>query len=719
MRFPRASFLALASAITPLSVCMPPSTAQAETPRPQTVPAPATQPKAAEKSLFDPARHMRVAEVKPGMTGYGLTVFHGSKIERFDIEVLSVLKNFNPKGDVVLIRCKGEYLEHTGSIAGMSGSPVYLTDAAGHDRMIGAFAYGWPMTKDPVAGVQPIEYMLDLPIIKPDAAGRVAGPATAPAGGAQNPATAAGHRGGMSWSLKDAGMLPLAWKAERRPWLAGVRSDTIKPAHLLGDGQPPRLEPLATPLMTAGLSPRLLDQLGPQFRAAGLTALQAGGGSGAADAPDIKLEPGSVLAVPLLTGDVEMTAVGTCTEALGDRVWGFGHPFNNEGPVALPVGPGEVNGVIANLNTSFKLGAMTRATGTLTTDGSVGVAGVLGAAPPTVPIDITVHPADGSAEKTYHFNASQHSKLTPMIAGAAFSAAVSGSSELPQYNTVDYDMALAFNNGQTIHLANRSVNATANDLFGDAGVVMQAASDNPFQRVTLQKITGSVHVHPHADAAQIQDVNLPKSRYHPGDVVKAFVTYQPFHGAEATLPVELELPRDLPAGTYQLIISDALRYFSDQQMAEPFRFTAENVGDVFAVLKDVAAIRENAVYLRLLRQADGVAVGHTALPRLPSSRREILLGSGRSNTTPFVSSTVKVVPTELVMSGSAEFAITVETTAKVLVGAPHPAKPEPTFTPTGKADETKHAGAGESPGKKDAPKESPGKDAPKDAKPGE
>src|SRR5665213_2049649 len=64
--------------------------------------------------FFDPARHMLVSEVKAGMTGYGLTVYQGSKIERFDVVVLSVLHNFNAKSDVVLIRCKGDYLEHTG-----------------------------------------------------------------------------------------------------------------------------------------------------------------------------------------------------------------------------------------------------------------------------------------------------------------------------------------------------------------------------------------------------------------------------------------------------------------------------------------------------------------------------------------------------------------------------------------------------------------------------
>src|SRR5256885_10959473 len=113
----------------------------------------------ADTPLFDPARHMRVSEVKPGMKGYGLSVFSGTKIERFDVEVVSILKNFNPKYDVVLIRFSGQNLERIGPIAGMSGSPIFLKDEVGRERMIGAFAYGWPFQKESLAGVQPIEYM--------------------------------------------------------------------------------------------------------------------------------------------------------------------------------------------------------------------------------------------------------------------------------------------------------------------------------------------------------------------------------------------------------------------------------------------------------------------------------------------------------------------------------------------------------------------------------
>lgn len=659
-----------------------------------------------QASLFNPERHMLVSEVREGMKGYGLTVFEGTKIEKFDVEVLSVLKNFNPQSDVILIKCEGDYLKHTGSIAGMSGSPIFLKDDQGRYRMIGAFAYGWPLSKDPVAGVQPIQYMLKLPVGHDLSARTTSPPATQPGGGGGEPVRAAQHNG-LSWSMTRAGLVPF-WKPLRVSD-AGAPASGLQAGVRLGDGAP-KLEPLVTPLMVGGISPSLLKDIGPLFAQYGLAPLQAGGGGSAeGNEPPIKLEPGSALAVPLLTGDADMTAIGTVTETIGDRVFGFGHPFNNEGFVELPMGSGTIHGVIANLQTSFKLGSFVQNRGELTTDESVGVAGELGQSAPTVPIEFNVTYADGTS-RTYHFRSAQHPKFTPMIAGTALAAAITGESELPQYNTLNYRMTLDFANGRSVDIANTAVNATAQELFSELGLPLQAASDNPFERVPIRKITGTIQISSDVREADILDVNVPRSKYRAGETVKGFVTYKPFRGEEGILPVEMELPRDLPEGTYQLIISDAQRYFQDTQQAEPFRFTAENIHEVFGVLKDVAALRENAVYIRLLRQPDGVAVGRVALPELPSSRRQILLGAGRSNITPFVSSTVKIVPTEMVMSGSAEFAITIDPTAKVELAGPRPGKPEPAAAPlpAGRHEEHHKAAAAEPAPPADAqPKEQP------------
>ena len=89
------------------------------------------------------------------MVGEALTVFQGTKPEPFKIRVVSVLRNFLPKQDVILIRAEDPRVEHSGIVAGMSGSPVYIDG-----KLVGAVAYAWSFAKEPLGGVTPIETML-------------------------------------------------------------------------------------------------------------------------------------------------------------------------------------------------------------------------------------------------------------------------------------------------------------------------------------------------------------------------------------------------------------------------------------------------------------------------------------------------------------------------------------------------------------------------------
>jgi hypothetical protein len=607
---------------------------------------------------------MHVSEVRPGMKGYGLSVFFGTKIERFEVEVISVLKNFNPKTDVVLIKFSGDNLEHNLAIAGMSGSPIYLYDDSGKARMIGAFAYGWQLQKDPIAGVQPIEYMLKLPE-------KAAAPSSQPTAGNSLEPLPLDRRGALGksvgptrWYLSDSVLLPGMKSPPANYPLAEWGRMTPNPKLFSAGDDASRLQPLATPLMVGGLSPRVLNEMEPLFRAYGLMPMQAGGGDGSAEDSQVPIEPGSVLGIPLVEGDVDMSAIGTCTDVIGKHVLAFGHSFNSEGRVSLPLAGGSIQGIVASLSSSFKLGSLGRVSGTLQNDQTVGIAGELGAAPSSIPVDLRVKYTDGSEDQTYHFTTALHPKMTPMLVAAAMSSAITGAKEMPDNHTVDYDLSLEFENGKTIHVVNSSVNISAADLFYEVGTPLTAAAENPFEPVMIKKITGSMVVSPTAREAQILYANVPKSRYRPGETVTAYVTYRPFRAGEMMMPVSMELPRDLPDGTYQLTISDWQKFFADERTAEPFKFTAETIDQVFDVLQDAASIRHEALYLRLIRQPDGVAIGHTAMAKLPSSRRQILIGAGRSDTTQFVSSALKVIPTDRVMSGSADFEITIDKNAE-------------------------------------------------------
>lgn len=98
-----------------------------------------------------------MSEIKEGMEGVGYTVIHGTNVEPFKVKVISVLKKMWNGSDAILIQLEGLNLEHSGTVAGMSGSPIYFDG-----KIAGALAFGWNYSKDPIAGVTPIEEMYKL-----------------------------------------------------------------------------------------------------------------------------------------------------------------------------------------------------------------------------------------------------------------------------------------------------------------------------------------------------------------------------------------------------------------------------------------------------------------------------------------------------------------------------------------------------------------------------
>lgn len=601
------------------------------------------------------------------MKGYGLSVFTGTRIDRFDVEVISILHNFTPKQDVVLIRASGANLEHTGAVAGMSGSPIYLNDDQGRSRLIGAFAYGWPMVKDPVAGVQPIQYMLAMPI--QDAAKAQASADLPASGGRWSALSAVSSARRHMRQLLDPTPAP---SPDSSPWMAS----------------------LMIPMSITGLSETQIRPLSRLLAPMHIMPLQAGGGGGdgggaggggEADAPG-KLEPGSVMAVPLLSGDIDMTAVGTCTEVLGQRVYGFGHPFTGEGAVAMPLCSGQINGVIANLATSFKLGASSGDLGTLLTDQTSGVAGRVGDPPPTAPITLRIRYADGSLDQTYHFQAVIHPQFTPLLASMAVTGSVSAARQLPHLNTLSYKLRVAFADGRELKLANLVANADAMSFLTEIAAPLTAVSDNPYSRVLARSIDGEIEVSNSVRAAEIISAGVPHQAYRQGETIRLNARIRPFRGMETTQELELPIPDDLADGTYQLVISDVSRYVSDERTGEAYRFSASNLEEVFAATNELSALRGDAMYLRLIATGpqQGVAVGRTALPKLPSSQRRLLSSSGRAQISPYTPSITRTIPVQWVMTGSTELPIQISRDLRPVAKLPFPpvvAPPPPTSAP--------------------------------------
>ena len=259
---------------------------------------------------------LRPEQLSPGMKGYGLSVFKGTKPERFDVEVIGVLRNALPKQDMILIHMSGADLEKHKVIAGMSGSPVYIDG-----KLIGALAYGWTFENEPLAGVTPIHNMiaeLKRPVVAPSSIN-------------------------ASVSLGRMSSMPVPFALPNAAF-----------AQAAGDFTTPR--PLLTPLSLGGFSSRVLERFASRFTGFGMMPIAAGG-AGARVLPHRSgdMEPGGAIGVQLIRGDMDATAIGTATYVDKNRILAFGHPFFQGGSVQAPAVLAEVHTIMSSLERSFKM----------------------------------------------------------------------------------------------------------------------------------------------------------------------------------------------------------------------------------------------------------------------------------------------------------------------------------------------------------------------------
>lgn len=606
---------------------------------PATTPA-TTRPTTAPASLFDPVRHMKVSEVRIGMKGYGLTVLSGTTIERFEVEVISTLHNsFGPQQDVVMIRCLGEKMRHYGPIAGCSGSPIYLYDDTGKPRLIGAYAFGFDGAKDPIVGVQPIEYMLRLtqPPAGVDDTGLKS--ATAP----------------MTWSLLNA-----------FPWRASVpRRSAIPTIPPGGRGLSPSndgLRPLSIPLAVSGASQATVAALKSMFESHGFAPMLAPSSSAASTSGEqAVIEPGSVMGAAVLSGDLELTALGTCTEVVDGRAFGFGHPFNGEGATSIPMGAGAVSLVMPTLMTSFKLGGAINTTGAIDRDGTAGVAGQIGAKATTVPIHVEVRTPDDASPRVFNYHAALHKTFTPMMIATALDASAVAEGQLPVEHTASYSVTMKFAGGREVTLSNVATSLEGFDFSRDGSWPVSAAMDNPFGAVPVESVSAKVDITRGVRAAMVESALAARPTYRPGETARINVRLRKYKGEAFVKAVDVPLPATLKDGDFTITIGDAATNLSAESVSRPDRFAVRGIDELFATLKALTdTSRNDALYVRLASTAQGVAIGRTQLAKLPPSKRATLTASGRPDLAAIDDASLSIVPMDVVITGSADVTIHVK-----------------------------------------------------------
>jgi SpoIVB peptidase S55 len=525
-------------------------------------------------------------DIRPGMHGVGRTIFSGNHIEEFQVEILGVLDNMGPRESIILARLSGGPLQETGVMQGMSGSPVYIDG-----KLIGAVALGFAFSKEPIAGIRPIEDM-----IRPVAT-----------------------RAAIS--------------SPRAP-VALVANELMRafphPAPAMAGGS--QMVDIATPLSFGGFTRATLETFAPQLRALGLEPRQAVSSAGKLDdtmGNPADLKPGSMISVQLLSGDYNVGADGTVTYIDGNRVYAFGHRFLDVGATSLPFARSEVIAVLPNTNTSFKLSAAREWMGSIGYDGNTAIAGEFGKRAATVPVSVAVT-REGRRIDTYQMQMVNDPLLSPLLLQMAVFSAIDATERTVGAATLRISGEMQFQNAPApVKIDNMfsGDNGSATRASLSAAVPVAYVMQSDFDMLRLKSIALNIEAFERKKELTIDGITVSRREAHPGDTVHLNVSLVGENGAETMRQLEYQVPIGAEPGILYFTVADA-NTSNITDFRQVLSATARTAGQVITTVNGLHP--NTRAYVRVWRTDPAFQLEGADLPDPPPSVGLILAGSQSS-----------------------------------------------------------------------------------------
>ncbi len=567
---------------------------------------------------------MDTDEITPGMKGYGRTVFTGNQIESFDVEILGVLKNWEARNDMILVKMTGGPLEKTGIIAGMSGSPVYV-----NNKLIGAVSHGWSFAKDAIAGVTPIGAMLD--VLKIDSHRR------------EN--TYAGNNSTWSTSLK----------AQDSDVVARLKSHGLIHESVLSkntNSQQPftlSLVPIQTPLIVSGFDYRSLNSVSPLFNKLGKFSFQSTSGSRSLSDDLHDFQPGSSIAVEIIRGDLSASAIGTVTYRDDNNILAFGHPIIQIGATDLPMATAQVYTILASQSGSVKMASPGKIIGRITQDRRSAIAGRIGEYTKMIPCQTEIR---GSLNVEYNFEIVHDKILTPILLQMAVESALLATEKTIGEKSVNLKL--------DVGIAGRKESIRIENGYFDSGpswfpiynIVQPITTllNNEFQTTEIESIKLVADISETKNIASIQNIRVSKRWVAPGEEVHLSVRLRPDTEDYVSIPVRIKIPDDVVRGTsVRVTVCDAMISRMMEMVSAPGHFSPSSFEQLINNLEDTESNNNIIVKIRLSKR--GLTYMGEDFPSLPNSFLTIMSLSNQSGVAPLQSETVKRVPTEWLING--------------------------------------------------------------------
>jgi hypothetical protein len=485
----------------------------------------------------------------------------------------------------------------------MSGSPVFIDG-----KLLGAVAYSFAFAREAIGGITPITQMVDAFSATTDRPAEIK----------------IDHRKGKLWEFR----LPLPANGDGSVQPALIPNGIVQqPVHATYGGH--SLIPIATPLSMAGFSQEVLGKFAPQFRAMNMSILQGAGGTvpspdGGAQKPESPpLEPGSNIVVPLVRGDLDVSAGGTVTYVDASRLYAFGHSMFELGFTDLPMHKAKAITVFPSLESSFKILELGEPAGTIRQDRGMGIYGIVGEKPRMVPLRIHLTTSRG-ARKEFKYELAKDSFLTPILVNLTVYNTIVSSERAQGTVTLNVKGKINIKNEQPVEVDNRfSSDSDAPSLASlSVAAPVNYLMAPGYKDLDLEDIEIEISAQESDKAAVLDSIRSDRSDVKAGEPLDVEISYKKVNGEVIRKTYPVKIPANASPGELTMLVADGSSIMSMDEQEE-----GENLipRDLTQLIKLINNLRKNdRLYVRFFRKQPGAVVKGEGLPGLPPSILSIL-----------------------------------------------------------------------------------------------
>jgi len=497
-------------------------------------------------------------DIKSSMRGIGKTVFHGTKIEEFEVEIVDIISGENNIGEFILARLNGRTIKDAGGIsAGMSGSPVYI-----EGKLIGAISYTWELSEHNLCLITPIEEMLKLFDLNCGSYNELNNQAID---------SQIFKLFTMMKSEKEKKEIRSIWK-KNTSWL----SNKIKEKNF-------SINPVATPIAVNGLSGRSLDNLSKIMGKYNLRTIKGFNESHQArianvgENADHRIEPGSAIGIGLTRGDVNISVIGTTTYRQGDKIIALGHPFMKRGNASYFLSSVYIYQSLPNIVMPFKIGSPVQLVGRVSQDREAGIVGILNSYPRTIPLKINVRDTDKDLKYQMGVQlVDDDLLLEPFVSNMTIQAVDNALNSIGKGSAQVEIRIGGMKEDHAIFRENMfySLDDIAMRIIEEIPEAIALLTDNYFKKVNLTEINIDIRINKTIKRARIEKVKLKSNVIKSGNTLEAKVVMREFRGEVIEEKISFVIPPSLPDCEATLIIrgggipdifSEEENYFQEEE----------------------------------------------------------------------------------------------------------------------------------------------------------